>query len=945
MAEGDAVTTRVVAADDPRAPLAAPRPRAGAAPGPGPAVGPLDVADPGTLVDRQGELERLRAAWGAAGSGVTRIVLLAGEPGTGKTRLAAETAAFVRENGGLVLAGSCRSGVPRPYEPLVEALAPLVATCPEAALGAHADRHGPALAWLLPDAARRLGGRPAGDRPGPRPRFLDALAAAVTELATGPVLLVLDDLHRATASIVDVLDRLVRRSRTAPLLVIGAYRDAAVHPGHPLGRFLGDPPAARTDRLVLANLPPHAVGSLVADRAAVAGTDDAAALAAALWRATDGNPLLLTEVVRDLVADGTLNAGRPPDPDRLRLPRTVAEVVNRRLGPPGSRRRGVVEVAATVGVEFPTRLVSQLLGGRRDLVEQAVAAAHRAAVVRPVAGRPGWYRFVHDAVHAALYETVPSGRRVLLHRRIAETLERANEGPGDPADLLRHRAAATPVGRSPQAVDGATAVGRSAVEVLAFEEAAEAFGMALAFLGPTAGAGARIDLLLHLAEAHARGGDSSRARQSYLMASALARATEDGPRLGRAVLGLGDVVGVWGTDAALIDLLEEALATNPHESGLVARLQARLAQARVAADSPDVRRHRADRARELALDSRDPDVMGAVLRARHEALPAPDDLVDRLEVDEELLAMAASSRDPELSLLAHGWRLVDRLEQGRMGEADRDRRDHAVLARRSQEPRHRGDAARWAAAWAIAAGDWRRAATEADRALELGKESGDPLAASHYWVQQAGLVLDQGDPAELAGLVEVWRELVRAHDAEPLWPAMLALLLAQAGRAAEARSLLADLLDSDLADLPLDREWLATVATAGEAAARVGHERAEAVARLLVPYGRRLVVVGPGLLCRGSVSHVTGLLHGATGHWAEAEAELRSALSVHERLGLEPMAVRTRAELGRCLASRPGPGLHTERARVLLAEAAADAAGLGMAGVAADASAALDVLS
>jgi predicted ATPase len=206
-------------------------------------MGPLDVADPGTMIGRQPELTRLRTLWEDASSGTTRVVLVAGEPGVGKTRLAAELAEIVEMTDGRVLVGRCRQEGATPYEPFVEALAPALAKRSDEWLQTQTQSHGPALARLFPDVAGRLGPDASGEEVGPRTRFLSALAAAITELSRRPVLLVLEDLHWATTSTVLLLTHLARTYESAPLLVLATYRDAAIHPSHPFAGFLDHPPA------------------------------------------------------------------------------------------------------------------------------------------------------------------------------------------------------------------------------------------------------------------------------------------------------------------------------------------------------------------------------------------------------------------------------------------------------------------------------------------------------------------------------------------------------------------------------------------------------------------------------------------------------------------------------------------------------------------------------
>src|SRR5919202_6748028 len=121
--------------------------------------------------------------------------------------------------------------------------------------------------------------------------------------------------------------------------------------------------------------------------------------------------------------------------------------------------------------------------------------------------------------------------------------------------------------------------------------------------------------------------------------------------------------------------------------------------------------------------------------------------------------MATASKDAELALLAHGWRLVELLEKGHLVDAERDRQLHAQLARRSGDPHHQWDEAVWAAAWALLKGDVDVASDRIDRALALGQQAGDPGASSAYWLQQHALLLDWGSGEELEGLIDVWRDL------------------------------------------------------------------------------------------------------------------------------------------------------------------------------------------
>ncbi len=900
---------------------------------PPPWTGPLDVADPGTMVGRQLELARLKTLWGEVMKGTTRTALIAGEPGVGKTRLAAEVVDAAAAGGARVLVGRCRRDGALPYEAFIDALGPALREQSDGWLRDHVKRHGPALVKLVPDLAPRLAEPVNGAQLSGREQLMGSIAAAITSLGQPPVVLVLEDLQWATRSTVLVLDHLIRTCTSAPLFIIGTYRDAAIYPSHPLADLLDGPLMTRVERMVLPNLSIQSVTALLVDRSTVAGRA-ASTLARSLWRTTEGNPLLLTEVVRDLAAGGGLTTGavKVEAVDKVGVAHEIAELTARRLGRASSATRKAVEAASVVGASFSVDAVAQLTGAKPDDTTAALARAVKTAVIVPVEGKPGEYRFTHDRFHDTVYELLTPNVRVRHHHDLAAMLDEPQAAGGVAAPVLvHHLAAAAPVGSSPDAVRHARSAGNAAAGVLAFEEAASFYGQALAFLGSGGDAGLRADLLMLLAEANHRAGESARARQSYLQAAAVARAHQDGPRLGRAVLGLGEVLGVWGADGHLIGLLDDAVAANPDDASLRAKLLARLAQARAAFDSPDQRKAQSDRAWELAWDSKDPDTMGAVLRARHEALSAPDDLEDRAEIDGELWAMANNANDSAQLLLAFGWRLVDLLEQGHLVDADRDRKLHAQLARRSGDPRHMRDAAMWAGTWALLEGRFRKALTQMDRALSLGQRARDPEASAIYWTQQLDLLTEWGADGEIDGLVDVWRDLARSHDQDPAWRASLALLLARTGRREQAAAELEDLLADGAADLPLDRNWVATVAAIAEVAADLNDRRCGALATLLSPYARRLIVVGPGIVCRGSVARVLGLLSAATGNWTAAERQFQAALSAHDRVNAKPLVARTRYDFGRALARKHGGPLHTGRVRTTLDQAVDEAERLGLA--------------
>src|SRR5438067_9611653 len=196
------------------------------------------------FVGRERELGQLEQLWKDAEAGERRLALLAGEPGVGKTRLAAELAGQVHTGGATVLAGRCDEDLGVPYQPFVEALRHFVEHTPPPHLGPGLGRHAGELARIHPDLAGRVPGLAPPLRSDPeteRYRLFDAVAAWLAAVSGDhPVLLVLDDLQWATKPTLLLLRHVMRSPQPLHLLILGAYRDTELSHGHPLVEVLAD---------------------------------------------------------------------------------------------------------------------------------------------------------------------------------------------------------------------------------------------------------------------------------------------------------------------------------------------------------------------------------------------------------------------------------------------------------------------------------------------------------------------------------------------------------------------------------------------------------------------------------------------------------------------------------------------------------------------------------
>jgi predicted ATPase len=524
------------------------------------------VATP--FVGREAELGALTADLDAAVGGRGGVVLLAGEPGIGKTRLAEELAAQATARGVLVLWGRCWEGEGAPaFWPWVQLVRAYVRAADPAGLRRDMGAGAAAIAQLVPALRERLPDLPTLPPTEPeaaRFRLFDSLASFLRAAAAWrPLLLVLDDLHWADAPSLALLCFLGRELEDAGPLVLGIYRHGEVDRWHPLLATLADLTRGQhCRRLLLGGLDQQEVASFVT---AVAGVQPPRELAVALHRETDGNPFFVTEVVRLLASQGRLDHTKTGSPVLAGgLPEGVKSVVAQRLGRLSDGRR-LLEVAAVLGRDFGLRILQPASGLDPGRLLEVLEEAEAARVVAETPGALGRWRFAHALVREVLYEGLPAARRVRLHGRVGEALEAVYAADPGPhlAELAHHFVAAAPSGEQmvARAVRVATLAGRRALQLLAWEEAGGLFERALAALGlaERPDQQQRCQLLLALGEARMAASDVPAARAAYQQAGQLARRIGSAEALARAGLGLGLEFTTGIVDPVEVGLLEEAL--------------------------------------------------------------------------------------------------------------------------------------------------------------------------------------------------------------------------------------------------------------------------------------------------------------------------------------------------------------------------------------------------
>ena len=383
--------------------LAAGRPGRGAPSGPANAVP--------ALAGRDGEIGTLREAWRRAVEGQSGLITIVGEAGIGKTALAEFLAAEAAEDGGTVLRTRCYETERSLFlQPIVEAIAPVVASASADTLGHLLGEHAAAAAGLLPEVAAILGPPPPwrGSMEMERRRAFEAVRAFLRGLAErNPVLVLVDDLQYAGQSTVELMHFLGREPAGVRLLMLATVRaenDAQV------GAALA--PVAR--RVEVGPLGPEAVGQLA--RAAGQGQ-----LANGILERTRGHTLFVVEVLR------ALSSGDAGVPESLR---TAVQARVRRAGAPVET---LLRAASVLGITVDPLTLGDMLdlvpATALDLCEAALKAR-----LLVVSGRD--YEFANDLIREVLYIGTPEPTRLAYHRRAADLLT------GQPESLARHAAAA-----------------------------------------------------------------------------------------------------------------------------------------------------------------------------------------------------------------------------------------------------------------------------------------------------------------------------------------------------------------------------------------------------------------------------------------------------------------------------------------------------------------------
>ena len=905
---------------------------------------------------RDSELRELQSCWERARSGERRLFLLAGEPGIGKTRLAAHFGRLAHADGAAVLYGQCFEEAILPYQPFVEALRHYVLSSSSARLRVQVGANGPVLARLIPELAQQLPDllssalptrslpNPVQDDPqGERYRFFDAIAAMLVEISQErPLVLILDDLHWADTPTLQVLKHFMRAPEDVPVLLLGTYRQGELERSHPLAGILADLRRDRGfSRSLLEGLSGGDIKAMIANWASGEVTG---AVVDEISARTEGNPFFIQEVLANL-RETNANGGKEgrrasrlaTSIEEHSIPESIKEVIGRRLSRLSESCNAVFAVASVIGREFEFTVLERVSGLATELLLDALDEAIAAGVLSELPQRSGAFMFAHPLTREILYGELTTARRIRMHRQVGEALE-ALAGNNQDAYIsqLAHHFFEASWGRGDvdKAVTYSRRAGDRALALFAYEDATEHYRRALEALAlqPDPSGGTHCDLLLALGEANERAGEREQAIANLHEAAAVARRLQDGERLGRVALSFR---GTTVVDPIRVDLLEEALAAlGEQDSALRARLLGELSRTLHFSESRERRTVLARQAVEVARRIGDPAALAHALHASYFARAGPEDVEHRLGIVTEFVRIAHEIDDRDLALAGHFWRIVDSLELGDIEAADSDIAEYSLMAVESQQPFHLWRMMRLRTMRAMLKGAFEEGERLAREALAIGQQIHEPYASIDFGVQFGTIRREQGRlqevEASISSLAERYPEL-------PAWRCALAMLHAEMGREAAARTELERLAANGFSDLPQDLLWPIAVTLLCEASAKLHDSNsAKGLYGLMLPHANRCVVVGDAVACYGSAARYLALLATTLGRWDEAANHFEKALQMNAKIGAWALLAHTQLEYGRMLMSAPAPwtnkpsSTYKERPGQLFDSAAATFRELGM---------------
>jgi len=867
------------------------------------------AAVPG-FVGRAAEKSAAKEAWAAVRAGGRQVIFIGGEPGAGKSRLAAEIAAAAYRQGAVVLLGTCSPESGGPYQPFAECLEYLLGGTASGALAGCLPETAAELLRLTPLVRRH---RPELALPGGGGDYRRELFDAVTGLlhATAeqrPVVCLLEDLHWASQPVLQLLDHVAQQSAASRLLLLCTHRTTAPDRSDDLTYAIAD--LYRLDgvrRLDLAGLSAEEIAQYLTAEGGLSARQ-AREYAAVLRDQTGGNPFFLREVWREVTRAPARALG-------TRAPVSVRDTLQRRLARLTPAERAAVETAAVLGDGGDVRVVLRARAadsgepdspgpvGTATDAASVLAALDAAVLFGFLDGEDlarGRIAFPHMLTRQAVLDLAGQSRRTALHARVGEVLQSAgSRSPAEVRQLAYHFASAAALGFGEAAAGYLRQAAEDAERSLAFEDAAAWYAQAADLTdGPDPD---REELLFGAADSHVRAGDFASARALYLR---LTGSRDSRARL-RAAVGYENAAwrpGLPGSEACA--LLAHALEVVPEDLDDPRYVRALASLGRATAFTGDVERSRklAGLALEHARRLGDDQLLVHALETMMWQRAVPETIGQHRALAAELGPRAKAIQDwSALGSAAVFTSTIAYIAGDRAAWAAATA-DHDLAVRGSGQPfitfiRRCGDYAR-----AFLDGDFAAAGQVAEDLLELGRSFGPDDTEGTYGLQMYMIRRETGALEQVRPLLDAVR---RATDT---WEPGLLALYTELGRTGEARDLLWQLLerlDATAARQSPWAQWTAVLVFLTEAALALADiPAARRLRPLLAPYSGQQLVAGQFVAVFGPADAYLAALDSLLGNGESAERLFTAALAQAAGFG----APVHRASVLTAWAAHLGPG-------------------------------------
>ena len=860
------------------------------------------------LIGRGRELEELGSCLDSVlFSSRGELVLISGEPGVGKTALADAIAAVAKSRGIDVRWGHCFENVGGPaFWPWTQVLRSLIDESD------NSDRHVSSeiitIRRLMHDlntgsveaqAIDSGGTKPVHSDP-ERSRFqlFDSILSYLMHTSEStPRLLIFDDVHAADESSLRLLAFLAKQIRQMRIVLVIIYRGAEIKQRSFAYRIVTDI-ARESHKYSLEGFQEEDVRAFVEAKAP--GIRDSR-FVNRLYRATEGNPYFLNEIIGLLTARHSFEKPSAWNTDRFEIPEQIGAAVRLRCELLSEATRLTLDVAATIGLEFDALMIARVMETDLETVLTNLSEAQSQDLVRATLGHSNKYRFVHTLFAETLYNDLALSRRQHFHQQIATILKAEH---GDFSALANQMLRALPRGDAAEAMEYAKQAAHRATQALAYEDAANLLQLALKALDDSGAACSAnyCELTIELAESNYRAGDFRGAIENFEKAALMAPELGDARFLARAVLGCGSLPETPGVvNSKLIKQLELAIGLlGDCDNAWRARLLGRLAEA-LQWSAPDNRRGQlAKEAVDLARRVGDPTTLVEVLYRMYVANLGPDTASERLATSTEILELTRGCQNPRLGLRAGYLRIRDLLELGHIDDLDREIQLYAQMSDELRQ-RHFGYTEAALAMRASLDGRFDEAEELALEALNLGQSRNDGMAAQVYATQISLIRREQNRLSEMEPTIKTFvvqfPDLVFARCA-------LAFCYSEMARRDDAAFHFEELAQDDFSRVRRDVSWLACMALLSETCAFLADTpRAEILYRNLLPFSSSQASLDI-YVSYGPVALYLGMLAIVMSKFEAAEKHLRDAMRVTAQCGERPWHAHAKCLYAEMLANR-----------------------------------------